>query len=311
MKKYLYIYNYSPHEKELCQMEFRQIFHEEMQSKYYFTNQDFPYQRSVFIKGKLDIMCVSHQFEEIVKDITCKNLCYYNFKVIYLKNEITHVNYQESLERCKAIALPIDGSVNMQNPQTVFAITKINNQWIFGIYHDEMTWGLRYHKPYSYSHSLNVRDARTLVNIAVGNHEQMSIVDPCCGIGTVVLEALSMGFNIRGYDINRDVSYQARLNLEHFGYDPFLIERKDIHCLKQYFDVVIMDIPYGVYSPFTYEQQVSLLKATTVITHRLVLVTHICMNDELKKLGYQIVDQCEIVKGQFKRYITLCEREKE
>ena len=95
-------------------MEFRQIFHEEMQSKYYFTNQDFPYQRSVFIKGKLDIMCVFHQFEEIVKDIT-------------------HINYQESLKRCKAIALPIDGSVNMQNPQTVFAVTKINNQWIFGI----------------------------------------------------------------------------------------------------------------------------------------------------------------------------------
>ena len=28
MFKYLYVYNYSPHEKDLCEMEFRCIFHE-------------------------------------------------------------------------------------------------------------------------------------------------------------------------------------------------------------------------------------------------------------------------------------------
>lgn len=142
MKKYLYIYNYSPNEKELCEMEFRQIFHEEMKSKYYLTNQDFNYQRSVYIKGKLDIMFMSSRFEDIVKDVISKQLCYYEFKVIYLKNDITHVDYQESLQRCKDIALPIDGSVNMQKPKIIFAITKIYDQWIFGIYHDEMIWGV-------------------------------------------------------------------------------------------------------------------------------------------------------------------------
>ena len=33
MFKYLYVYNYSPHEKDLCEMEFRCIFHENMKSK--------------------------------------------------------------------------------------------------------------------------------------------------------------------------------------------------------------------------------------------------------------------------------------
>jgi len=310
MKKYLYIYNYSPNEKELCEMEFKQIFHEDMVSKYYMTNQDFHYQRSVYIKGKLDIICMSSRFEDIVQDVIRKKLCYFEFKVIYLKNEITHVDYQESIQRCKEIALPIDGSVNMQKPKVVLAITKIMDQWIFGIYHADMVWGLRYDKPYSYSHSLNVRDARTLVNIAVGNRADVSIVDPCCGVGTVVLEALSMGLNIRGYDINRDVSYQARLNLQHYGYDPLLIERKDIHDLKQSFDVAIMDIPYGVYSPFTYEQQLSLIHAITFVAKRLVLVSHISMNEELVEEGYRIIDQCCIIKGNFIRYITLCEREK-
>lgn len=308
MKKYLYIYNYSPHETDLCEMEFRQIFHEQMKSKYYLTNVDFDYQRSVFIKGKLDIINMSSCFQDIIDDIMKRELCYYDFKVIYLKNEITHVNYQESIERCKDIAFPINGSVNMQKPKTIFAITKIVDQWIFGIYHYEKTWSLRYDKPHSYSHSLNVRDARTLVNIAVGNRQDLTIVDPCCGVGTVVLEALSMGFDIRGYDINRDVSYQARLNLEHFGYDPLLIEKKDIHQLDKHFDVAIMDIPYGVYSPFTYEQQLSLIDATTSITNRLLLVSHIPMDDALEKAGYHIIDKCCIIKSKFERYMTLCER---
>lgn len=307
MEKYLYVYNYSPNEKELCEMEFNQIFHEKMKSKYYLTNKNFDYQRSVFIKGKLHILYMNTDFKNIVKDIEKNQLVYYGFKVIYLKNDITHVDYDESLQKCKDIAFPITGSVDMKNPKVVIAITKINNDWIVGEYESDMIWSLRYEKPYSYSHSLNIRDARTLVNIAVGNHKNMSIVDPCCGIGTVVLEALSMGLDIRGYDINRYVSYQARLNLEHFGYDPLLIEKKDIHDLQLHFDIAIMDIPYGVYSPFTYQEQVSLLKESYRIAHRLVLVSHIPMNKELEMIGYQVKDRCSIQKGNFIRYITLCE----
>lgn len=309
MQQYLYIYNYSPHEQELCEMEFRQIFQEEMKSKYFITKQDFDYQRSVYIKGKLEILKMSTHFEDIIYFLNVKKLCYYDFKVIYLKNEITHIDYQEAIEKCKAIALPIDGSVNLHRPKVIFAITKLENQWIFGIYHDEMIWSLRAEKPHSYSHSLNVRDSRTLVNIAVGHRLDAKIVDPCCGVGTVVLEALSMGLNTRGYDINRDVSYQARLNLEHFGYNPLLIEKVDIHKLEKTFDIAIMDIPYGVYSPYTYQQQCSLLKEAYRIAKRLLLVSHIPMNQELEDLGFNIIDRSQITKGNFKRYMTLCERE--
>lgn len=306
MYKYLYIYNYSPHEQALCEMEFRQIFHQPMKTKYFLTQQYFDYQRSVYIKGRLDIHYASTDFDKIVHYIEERQMCYYEFKVIYLKNEITHVPYQESLEKCKCTALPIAGSVNMQKPKTVFAITKINDTWYFGIYQDQKVWSLRYDKPYSYSHSLNTRDARTLVNIAVGNDLKKKVVDPCCGIGTVVLEALSMGIDIEGYDINRDVSYQARLNLEHFKYNPLLVQKRDMRTLKKIFDVAIMDIPYGVYSPFTYEEQLSLLEGVVPLAPRLVLVSHVSMDQELIALGYQVIDQATIIKGNFQRYITLC-----
>ena len=306
MYKYLYIYNYSPHEQDLCEMEFRQIFKTDMLSKYYLTNQYFDYTRSVFIKGRLDIFKSSHHFDDIVTFIEQAHMCYYDFKVIYLKNEITHVHYKETIENCKRVALPIDGSVNMQKPKTIFAITKLKETWYFGIYHDEVKWSDHYEKPYSYSHSLNIRDARTIVNIAIGNDLSSKVIDPCCGIGTVVLEALSMGVDIEGYDINRYVSYQARLNLEHFGYNPLLIQKKDMLTIQKTFDVTILDIPYGVYSPFSYEQQLELLKGTLSLSPKLLLVSHIPMKQELEAIGYTILDQATIKKGNFQRYMTLC-----
>ncbi|OUN31788.1 hypothetical protein B5G32_12430 [Massilimicrobiota sp. An80] len=304
--KYLYIYNYSPHEQNLCEMEFRHIFHEDMQTKYYITNQDFDYSRSAYIRGKLNILYESACFDEIVNFIEQQNYCYYDFKVIYLKNEITHVPYQESIDKCKQIALPIAGSVNMHHPQTIFAITKIHEIWYFGIYQNDMRWNQHNDKPYSYSHSLALRDARAVVNIALGNDLSKTIVDPCCGVGTVVLEGLSMNAHIVGYDINKYVAYQARLNLEHYGYDPLLIQRCDMRTLKKTYDVCILDIPYGVYSPFTYQQQCELLEKTRDIAAELVLISHVPMQKELINIGYHMKDQAMIQKGSFQRYITHC-----
>lgn len=308
MSKYLYFYNYQTNEQDLCEMEFRTIFHEDMKTRYYLSDEYFDYQRSVFIRGRLDILSMSDDFDKVVEDIRNMRMCYYDFKVIYLKNEVTHVHYHESLEKCKLLASPIDGTINMQNPKTVFALTKFNEQWIFGIYHSDMIWHKHMHKPHSYSHSLNLRDARTLVNLAIGNDFDLSVVDPCCGIGTVVLEALSMNVNVKGYDINKYVAYQARGNLEHFGYDPLVVERGNIHELDKHFDVAIMDIPYGVYSPCTLEQQIELLKSAYRIADKLVLVSHIVMDEYLIDIGYKIEDQCSIKKGQFVRYITVCKR---
>lgn len=307
MLKYLYIYNYSPHEQDLCEMEFRRIFHENMKTKYYITTQYFDYTRSGYIRGRLNILYEGFNFDEIVQFIEKQEYCYYDFKVVYLKNEITYVPYQESLEKCKRIAFPIAGSVNMHQPQTVFAITKIQEKWYFGIYESHMIWNQHHDKPHSYSHSLSLRDARAVVNIAIGNDLSKTVVDPCCGIGTVVLEGLSMNAHIVGFDINRYVAYQARLNLEYYGYDPLLIQRQDMKALKQKYDVCILDIPYGVYSPFTYQQQCELLEKTRELAKELVLISHISMNHELQEIGYYIKDQAMIQKGSFQRYITYCQ----
>ena len=69
-----------------------------------------------------------------------------------------------------------------------------------------------------------------------------------------------------------------------------------------------MDIPYGVYSPFTYQQQQELLQKSYFLAHQLVLISHIDMNKELERIGYEIIDQASIMKGNFKRYVTFCRK---
>lgn len=309
MKEYLYILNYPPYEKELCELEFKYLFNEEMTTKYYITTLNINHNRSVFIRSKIDIFIRSDNFEDLVDYVIDANMTYYEFKVIYLKNEITHVPYKESIDKCKQIALPINGSVNITEPKVIIVITKINNEWILGLQHLNTEWNKHENKPYTYSYSLSLRLARSLVNIAIGNDLSLKVVDPCCGIGTVVLEALSMGVNIKGYDISREVSYQARLNLEHFGYNPLVIDKKDMHDINDKYDVCIMDIPYGLYSNCSYEEQISLLKSAYKFSKRLILVTLQKMDEELTNIGYNVENCCEVGKNEtfsMIRYVTVC-----
>lgn len=48
--------------------------------------------------------------------------------------------------------------------------------------------------PIPFSNSLDIRLARTLINIAGENDISKTIIDPCCGMGTVVLEGLALGY---------------------------------------------------------------------------------------------------------------------
>ena len=42
------------------------------------------------------------------------------------------------------------------------------------------------------------------------------------------------------------------------------------------------------------------------IADQLIIVTQIKMDEQLKEAGFEIVEQCEAVKGKFVRYITMC-----
>lgn len=310
MKKYLYAFNYPPEQEQLCRLEYKYLFHEPWNSKYCLTNTNISIDQSAFIKAKIDVFTIYKDLSLAIKELEKLNLYYLDFKVIYIKNEITHVDYKQSLLWCKDISWAIDGSVNMAKPKHTIAITKFNDTFIIGYYHHGVpSWQKQDNKPYTFSNSLDIKLARTLVNIASENKSNITVVDPCCGVGTVVLEGLALDVDIEGFDISREISYQARKNLMYYGYDKYLINKVSIHDLNKHYDVAIIDMPYNLYTPITYEEQCKIISSAREICSRLIIVTHEDMTKEINRAGFLVLDTCELKKfayASFRRNIYVC-----
>lgn len=308
MKHYLYVYNFYPqYEASMALLEFENLFHAPYE-KYHFSDENIPVEKSVFVKEKLTIFHQSTSLDELIASIEKDHLYYDNFKVVYYKNDLTHYDYRTSLKEASRISEVIDGETSLTSPDEELAFTYIEGTYYFGLLERNKNWNRYEVKPYSYSHSLPLKVAHCALNLGV-QEKSDTIIDPCCGVGTVVLEGLGMGLNIVGSDINRYVSYKGRQNIAHFGFDPMRITKRDIHEIKEHYDVCILDVPYGVYAPFTIEEQIDLIHEAYRIAQRLVVITHVRLDEAITQMGFTIVSQCTYKKGQFERFITLCVKE--
>ncbi|MDD8049684.1 MAG: methyltransferase [Thomasclavelia sp.] len=308
--KYLYVFNYPEFEYDLCKLEFKSIFHEEMKSKYFLTNIKIDINISAYIKERIDIYYFNTNFKELLEDVIESNLDYEDFKIVHYKNDTHHLDYKDSLNKAQSLSYGIGGSVNMNHPKVTLAYTNINGLWVFGkLHHGTDSWKKFENKPHSFSNSLNIKLARTLVNIAYEGNHNLKGIDPCCGMGTVVLEALALNYQMVGSDRSREISYKARLNLEHYNFDGLLITRSNIEDITSSYDVCIIDLPYNLYTKITPEQQLSIIKSSRKITKKLVLVTYEEMDEDIINSNYVIIDKVKVSKNQtetFSRYIYVC-----
>jgi tRNA G10 N-methylase Trm11 len=306
-RKYFYSINYPKFEEELCKLEIECLFNEVFNKKHIFSDCCINPSRSPFIKDRISIIYEEESLDEIVHKIIDDKLSYDDFKVCYIKVENTDVSYEERLESVSKIGFVITGQPSIHNPKVLIGISKVNGRWIMGEYErNDFEWHIHDKKPYSYSNSLGLRVARALVNIAVKNNLDCKLIDPCCGVGTVVIEALSMGINVNGYEINKHIAENAKKNLEFFGYEN-VVTCGDMHTIEEKYDAAIIDLPYGLFTATTLEEQVALIRTARRITNKLVLVTFENMDEHIIDSGFKIIKKSYVCKGKFKRYINVCE----
>lgn len=304
---YFYIINFPKFEEALGKTELRYLFNQEIHDKYIFSDLYIPTSRSAFLKQCLGIMFTGESLEEIVSQIKRDNVSFDKFKVRYIKHEDDTLTHEERLNADRAIGFAINGAADIHNPQIVLGITKINNKWFFGEFEkNNLDWQAREQKPFSYSNALGVRTARAIVNIATAQNRNCRLVDPCCGIGTVVIEALSLGIQVEGYEINPLIGENAKKNLEFFGYKD-VITIGDMHEIRKHYDVAIVDLPYGLFNPTTLKEQTDIMKTARRIADRAIIVTLEDMNTHIIESGFKIIEQSHVSKGKFKRYITIVE----
>lgn len=311
-RSFLYILNYPPEEKKLCNLEMKSLLNEENTYKYVFSKKDIDESRSPYVKQKIEVICEDENLEALYSKIKDENISSENYKVEYIKVEDKDLpfkksSYEDRLRALKEIGMRITGVFTIDKPTNLFGLTYLEDRWIFGrLFKNDFKWHEHDNKPNSYSNALGLKTSRALINIAVGTNKDLKVVDPCCGIGTVVLEGLSMGINIKGFEILPHIAEKANENLRSFGYDE-VIKCFDMHKVLESFDVCILDLPYGLFTTATEKEQIDLIKSCKTLAKKLLLVSFDEKDKDLIKLGYKITNKCTQTKNRFTRHIYVCE----
>lgn len=304
-KKYLYIISYRREFKELCKLEMKYLFNACSSLVYNHTNEDIGVSRSTFIKGRINILYQDTDITNIEKALIKDEMCFDQYKIEYIKNDT--VEYQDRLQAMRILGTAIEGDFAIKDPLVELAVTKIDGLWVFGYYlKNKHEWVERRNKPFNYSHAIEVKLAKTLINIGIGNSHTLSLVDPCCGVGTIIIEARAQDLNIEGFDIQRLVVNNCNANLEHFKMEPN-VKRLDMQLIDKSYDVAFLDLPYGLFSKITLDGQVDLIRKAHSISKKLILISMEDMTDSIKKLNISIENKIQIKKSNaFSRYITVC-----
>lgn len=303
----LYIIKHTVDETELCNLEKKCLFKVSTDKNYFFVEDYIHVDRSPFVKFCIKDIIIHDSKEDLIRYLISTNATYDGFKVKYMDIQ-GDVEFEKRHIIEGEIGYNINGRVEVGNPSIVLGVTKLDGKWIFGqLEKNSGVWYIHMGRPQSYCNALTTKTARAIVNISAQNNMELKIVDPCCGIGTVVMEAVSMGFDVKGYDINENIVAGAQKNLKFFKY-PNVIQTMDIHKLEEFYDIVIVDLPYGILSIADVSTQQAIIERAAMLGRRLVVVSIIDMSQKLKDIHLKIVESCIISKGNFKRHLYVCDK---
>jgi tRNA (guanine10-N2)-dimethyltransferase len=305
--EYLYVINYPTFERELALLEIRSLFGMHIEKKYFYSDRHIPPSRSIFIKACISILFRAGSLDDLVDLLALNSVRYEQFKFVRFSVVGGGLGYRQWLHSAAALGAVIEGEVDMYTAEHLLGVTCLEGQWVFGVYEScDSSWTAHDLKPHTYSNALSVRTARSLVNIAVGPTTDTSLVDPCCGIGTVVIEAASMGIDVKGYELNWSIADKANKNLIYFGFDR-LVTKQDMHEITETYQAAILDLPYGIFTHSTPQKQQALIKSLRHIAERCVIITFEDMDKIIEDAGFTIIDRATVNKGQFTRIIRVCE----
>ncbi|BCB02625.1 methyltransferase [Bacillus sp. KH172YL63] len=283
------------------------LFGESSQSSILESPVDIDPSRSPFIRERLEIVCEGSTFEELLEHIH-ELESVDGFKVVFVQNpDEERVGFKKLRKIEKEVGLHLKGEAELVDPAIWYGVAVTEDRWVFGYYvKNEAVWLHHVKKPHSYSTALGTRVARAVVNIAAPETEGIKMIDPCCGIGTVLVEALSMGIDIVGSDRNPLILDGVKENIAHFGLEGE-VSLKDINDVTGSYDVAVIDLPYNLCSVITDEEQLQMLRSARGFAKKVVIVTLEDVDANVLKAGFDIIDRCEVSKGRFVRQVLVCE----
>jgi tRNA G10 N-methylase Trm11 len=309
--RYLYSFKYDFHHTELYKLESRQIFGEEAHNKVLFSDKEVIPTVSAFIKNRLEIILSVENYADFLGRIEQENIYVEGFNVEYLILNGDETAFPERRKKAKDIGYRIEGEPDFDNPTITYAIGHFEDIWYFGTQktHDP-DWHKHKQKPCTFSNSISMTIAKTLVSLAAKGNKSNRLLDACCGVGTVMLEACCAGFNIEGCDINWKAVKHTRENLDFFNYETDVFCR-DIKDHETRYAAAIIDLPYNLYSYSNDTIAQGIIESTARLTDRIVIVSIADIEEIIRNSGLKVTDFCTVEKkgkSIFTRKIWICEK---
>ncbi len=202
----------------------------------------------------------------------------------------------------KAVADVIAGRPDLLRPAREFIVIGTANLWLLGelVSRYDKSWSGHDQRPFQYSCALPARFARALVNLVVRPGDRL--LDPCCGVGTTLVEAASIGARAFGWELNRALVFHAQENLRHHRAEGALVCGDGRQAAGR-FDGAVLDLPYG-HSARKDEASCRELVAHAAQHARLIaVVSEQPMTEFLEDIGLQILGTARVPKQRLVRHV--------
>lgn len=257
-------------------------------------------ERSAYQRFGIKVIAQAREFKELCQLVAQSPIDLDGFHVRVLAPS-SQAGYRR--EMVVAIADAIPWNPNLTSPRHRLVLVIQQGLFTLGTVSSEPSKGYLQHdlKPHRISFSLPSRLARALVNLLPLNAK--TILDPCCGSGSIPLEAIAVGLEVFCGDWKAKMSYMTRANFKHFGYHC-AVELMDARNWTRQVDAIVTDLPHGRYCHVQGDVIEGILTHAARLATVGVFVSREDITSQLQRSGYTTVEVFRVPKYTgFVRYV--------
>lgn len=215
---------------------------------------DVDVDRTAFVHYRMELLAQGRSYAEVGDRIAGLGLASEGFRVEVHKHPRRTPMPRESVAR--DLANLITGRPDLVAPRERFLFWLEDDTMLFGRIEQETAndWKQRMAKPFNVSAGIGSRMAKACVNLVCRPGDRM--LDPCCGAGTIPIEAALVGVRAFAFDLSWRMAHGAAANARHYGLD-IGVGIGDVRSLAGRFDAVVSNLPYGIaihHSPRFYDE---------------------------------------------------------
>ena len=248
----------------------------------------------------VEIIAQSDNFDSLCDIISRSSVELEGFHVKVIANDIASSQRREMVI---SLSNAIQGRPNLTEPLHRLILLCHKGEFSFGQLTAEPQRDYLQHdrKPHRTSTSLPSRMARGLVNLLPA--DTRTVLDPCCGTGSIPLEALAIGLQVYCGDRKPRMTFMTRANLRHFGHQP-RVKQMDARDWTREVDAIVTDLPHGRYSHVADDVIEAILENAARIAKVSIIVAGENIEPIMRAAGFSRIQVYAVPKHSgFARYV--------